>query len=733
MTYRDEVLADSPIAYWRLEETSGSTLTDETGNGHDGTTVNSPLLNVSGQVDSAIHFDDAIDRFDTDTLGSLGSDIATGATLEVWAKWSHSNAGQTVGGVLNSGTSMGWYIAINWDESASSDPGNIFSFLRDDNNNQIWAAPSTNPGLNDGVWHHIVWVAEDPANNVMKCYIDGSEVTLAYSNQQSPSTFSNFDQNWPWGARNGAGTVDQEAICFLDEPAVYGTILSATRVQAHYDAAQPTAETITFDPHTVLLKHRPLFEGVFSPHTVVFNHFKAVPLQPHSINLLHRGNVAQGDDSEEGQATALRKLLGYGWGVPDPVGSANEKIETPRESWPIHRFHEAERLLRQEGVEEPTAQALGDALRRLGEDIHLDVKENLQRYEWHANAHTHSGLAGAEGTPRGPAEALFTVSGGGVLQRRLTSDGSIFWSRGDNYGDLAVDPVERRVYAIGRSDTDNQYIDRVVSYDFDGVEQWNIDLHSRIGDASETVWAFTLARDKSALYTIYNDGSQFGVVRIGTSDGSVSVIGKDTPSSTDFYPTATFDTDGDYLYFADRAFHGGDRGRIIKFSLGDGHIVWEMSPDLASQHDCPLCVTDTLLWAQKSNGQVILVDKASGGINSIVDLSGADGAAGGNLWKDFHNTNSLYVLGTNFNVPDTWLYRLYPIGGVLQAEELKFFENIDMGRVIRDGEGNFFLGGGSGSTSHLMKLSPDLEVKWQINGPSPRNFCTDQGRSVHWG
>ena len=41
--YAAEVLADSPVAYWRLSETSGSTVADETGNGHDGTVYGANL------------------------------------------------------------------------------------------------------------------------------------------------------------------------------------------------------------------------------------------------------------------------------------------------------------------------------------------------------------------------------------------------------------------------------------------------------------------------------------------------------------------------------------------------------------------------------------------------------------------------------------------------------------------------------------------------------------------
>lgn len=48
MTYSSDVLTDSPLGYWRLEETSGSTVTDSSGSSRDGTYFNTPTLNQAG-------------------------------------------------------------------------------------------------------------------------------------------------------------------------------------------------------------------------------------------------------------------------------------------------------------------------------------------------------------------------------------------------------------------------------------------------------------------------------------------------------------------------------------------------------------------------------------------------------------------------------------------------------------------------------------------------------------
>src|SRR5262249_20602336 len=48
--YQTEVLADTPLAYWRLGDTSGTTATDASGNGRHGTYQNSPTLNQTGAL-----------------------------------------------------------------------------------------------------------------------------------------------------------------------------------------------------------------------------------------------------------------------------------------------------------------------------------------------------------------------------------------------------------------------------------------------------------------------------------------------------------------------------------------------------------------------------------------------------------------------------------------------------------------------------------------------------------
>ena len=54
MSYSSEVLTDSPLLYWRFEETSGTSAADSSGNGKTGTYVSSPTLGATGLISDGV-------------------------------------------------------------------------------------------------------------------------------------------------------------------------------------------------------------------------------------------------------------------------------------------------------------------------------------------------------------------------------------------------------------------------------------------------------------------------------------------------------------------------------------------------------------------------------------------------------------------------------------------------------------------------------------------------------
>lgn len=212
--YVDEVLADSPVAYWRLGEASGSTTAaDETGNGHDGT-YQGPTLEAAGAIgdgDTAASFDGTDDYVDMGSPAALN--ITGDLTLEAWVKTSSDSNHD---------------IVITWANSYSTLPYHLIildsGVVRLNRDGDLFDSNGT---VDDGNWHHVVCV-DDRANDEALFYIDGAlDRQDAYT--ASPSSGDGFLTLSRDSSQCFTGT--------LDEPAVYSKVLSATRVQAHFDAA----------------------------------------------------------------------------------------------------------------------------------------------------------------------------------------------------------------------------------------------------------------------------------------------------------------------------------------------------------------------------------------------------------------------------------------------------------------------------------------------------------------
>ncbi|HEV8250104.1 MAG TPA: LamG-like jellyroll fold domain-containing protein, partial [Gaiellaceae bacterium] len=223
--YLTEVLADSPRAYWRLGEAAGSTTAaDETGTNpgsyQGGVTLGQPGALTTGSNTSASF--DGVD--DTVTVPSSSSlNLTTAVTLEAWVKRTRSGAWQNI--VAKSGSNatatQNYALWLN----TSNQPVAYFG-----NGSSSFAVTAT--AAIDTNWHHVA-VTND--NSTAKLYVDGvlvrsaTATTQLTANSQSLTIGRSTDNVRIFGGQ-------------LDEVAVYGTALSAARIQAHY-AAATTADT----------------------------------------------------------------------------------------------------------------------------------------------------------------------------------------------------------------------------------------------------------------------------------------------------------------------------------------------------------------------------------------------------------------------------------------------------------------------------------------------------------
>lgn len=209
MGYKEAVLADVPTLYYRLNETSGSTVADSSGNGNNGTchgTIVSKPGALGFDADGAISFNSGF--YIQLATGILTTGIAS--TFEAWVYGTATlqNADVPFGapGISDLNfASGGLYRAYNGSDQIIS---------------------NTYPTL--GVWQH--WVVTAGASSGLAIYLNG---VLLVSNANTWAI--NFSY---LGASVGNGF--SGANFYLDEVAYYPHVLSAGRIAEHYlEAVSP--------------------------------------------------------------------------------------------------------------------------------------------------------------------------------------------------------------------------------------------------------------------------------------------------------------------------------------------------------------------------------------------------------------------------------------------------------------------------------------------------------------
>jgi hypothetical protein len=216
MSYASEVLADSPAAYYRCAEASGL-IEDSSGNARDATASNgtaqyqqaSPI--ASDPSDYCIYFDgDA--NFE---VPDVGLDLGDTLSLEFWIKRTTTGIAE---GIFAKGINA-YETQIHTDNKVYLSKTGVLDLA------------NSTATITDTNWHHVVFTKNGTGAGAMKCYIDGTEGTNEIFDDQ-------VLDNSATALHIGSDPFDSSyANSRLDELALYDTVLSQARVEAHYDAA----------------------------------------------------------------------------------------------------------------------------------------------------------------------------------------------------------------------------------------------------------------------------------------------------------------------------------------------------------------------------------------------------------------------------------------------------------------------------------------------------------------
>lgn len=238
-TYAQTVLADNPGAYYRLNETSGTTAADSSVHNNTATYVGSPLLNQPSRpsITPGIDTNGGTGWVDVPSaaVGNWASNAGT--SFEVSFKTTGSgvilgqnDAGETVDG----GQPGGWVPALY----VGTDGKLRLSLFWHNNTSTI----NTDPvAVDDGKWHDAIVVYNGTAG-VESLWVDGSLVAsgnfaqFSYAGAYDYHLGVGYDTSWA-GAAGGWDHFTGQ----IDDASFYQYALSNEQIAAHFAAVPEPA------------------------------------------------------------------------------------------------------------------------------------------------------------------------------------------------------------------------------------------------------------------------------------------------------------------------------------------------------------------------------------------------------------------------------------------------------------------------------------------------------------
>ena len=216
-------LSNGLVGYWRLDENSGTTTGDSSGNGITSQTFTGQTTWTTGKFGPSLTFDgtDDVVRFTEVAPVDLGA-TTDSYSISAW---------------INTTTFVGFEAAIAMKNDSSSGAYPYFLNLNNGSDACFKLSDGTNtptacyaPNVNDGVWHHIVGVRDVTGDKVF-IYVDGIQAG-SVTDTTTATTANNDDVSLGNGGSAAYGLYDYTGK--IDDVRIYNRAMSSAEIEKLY-------------------------------------------------------------------------------------------------------------------------------------------------------------------------------------------------------------------------------------------------------------------------------------------------------------------------------------------------------------------------------------------------------------------------------------------------------------------------------------------------------------------
>ncbi|MGH1456141.1 MAG: LamG domain-containing protein [Alphaproteobacteria bacterium] len=244
------------VGHWKLDETSGSSIADSSGNGNTGTWSDGADDDVSGetvssQIGTGLNFDGSNDIINAGSDASIDDIFAGGGTIAAWiypVGWGENSFGRIVHKASASNGNNGYIFYV--DDNAGTTQDETLGFDHGfASGEEGWSGPSNTITLNQ--WNHVAVTYDNSSDsNSPSLYVNGEAITpLTVNNSGTGVADSDAAQNLFIG-NIGGQTRTFDGI--MDDVRFYDGELTAAEVAALVVCTKPGEVGYDFTTHVLL-------------------------------------------------------------------------------------------------------------------------------------------------------------------------------------------------------------------------------------------------------------------------------------------------------------------------------------------------------------------------------------------------------------------------------------------------------------------------------------------------